>query len=125
MVYVDTNILIRLATNDVPTLRERAQHITSSYPPRELCIPDAVLAELFFVLHNNQLYRYDRATICEMIIQLLRYPQLFISEPAERALSIAAKHPKLDFTDCLLAAYADDQTKNLLSFDKYLLKVLS
>ena len=124
MTYVDTNVLIRLVTNDVPTLREHAERIVTSCAPRELFIPDAVVSELFFVLHHNPLYRYSRNTICEMLDDLLSYPQLCITGSAEVAVDIARQHPKLDFTDCLLAAYAGRNTKNLVTFDKDLLKIL-
>lgn len=124
MIYVDTNILIRLATNDIPTLREHAEQIVTAHAPRELFIPDAVVSELFFVLHHNPLYRYDRSTICQMLDDLLSHPQFYITGPAGAAAAIAKRHPKLDFTDCLLAAYADRSIKQLITFDKDLLKIL-
>ncbi len=124
MIFVDTNILIRLMTDDVPSLRRQAEKQLAGHKPGELFVPDIVLTELFFVLQNNPLYRFSRQQVCKLLQELLESPQLVITGSAVEALELADKHPKLDFTDCLLAVYAGQKKNRLLSFDKDLLKAL-
>ncbi len=125
MKYVDTNVLIRLITDDVPTLRRQAEVWLTTHAPRELFVPDIVLCEVFFVLEHHPLYKLSRKSVCERLGIVLQSSSLDYSREARLALDLAAKHPKLDFTDCLLATMADMKSTKLLSFDKDLLKTLS
>lgn len=121
MIFVDTNILIRLITDDIPTLRSQAQQILSAHGPGELYVSDIVLTELFFVLQSSPRYGFSRAQVCEKLKHVLATPQFKITEAAIQAIEVANKQPRLDFTDCLLAVYADFKRNKLFTFDKALL----
>lgn len=124
MIFVDTNILVRLITNDVPELRDKAQQLIEAVSTKDLFVPDIVLTELFFVLEKNRSYFMKRSQVCEAVNDLLSQPQFFCSTEANLAIIIAARTPKLDFTDCLLAIYASKPDR-LMTFDKDLVKTLA
>jgi predicted nucleic acid-binding protein len=124
MKYVDTNVLIRLITDDVPPLRKQAEAWLTSHAPRELFVPDIVFCEIFFVLEHNPLYGLSRPSVCERLGIVLQSSALDYSHEARLALDLAARNLKLDFTDCLLAVSAGMKSDKLLSFDKDLLKIL-
>lgn len=48
--YIETNVLVRLTTNDVPELTQQAIRQIDEYRYGELVILDAVLVELFLLL---------------------------------------------------------------------------
>lgn len=125
MTFVDTNVLIRLMTDDIPRLRAQAEAWLQAHAADELLIPDICLAELFFVLQNNPHYKFPRARVCTLLRELLQCPQFFTTGHGLQALDIAEQHPRLDFTDCLLAVYSERQQSQLLSFDKGLRKTLA
>lgn len=125
MKVVDTNILMRLMANDVLPLSEKAAQLVRQHGVNELVIIDAVLVELFFVLENHAQYGFPRATITELFDAIVvPTPQFQVSPTATKALGLFKLHPKLDFTDCLLAVSADMANADLLSFDKDLLRLL-
>lgn len=125
MIFVDTNVLIRLMTDDIPALRAQAESWLKLHGPGELVIPDTTLTELFFVLQNSPIYSLSRAYVCDSLRNVLKSPQWTVGPEAIAAIDVAEKHPRLDFTDCLLATYASHKKSQLLTFDKDLLKILS
>ncbi|MGC1177427.1 MAG: PIN domain-containing protein [Candidatus Saccharimonadales bacterium] len=125
MKVIDTNLLIRLITNDIPEQRQKAQKIIDESKAGEILIPDVVLTELFFILESRvQKYTLPRKEICVALGDILTSPQLFLTKEGRAALLLAFDNPKLDFTDCLLAIYADHKKDQVLTFDKGLLKIL-
>ncbi len=123
--FVDTNILVRLITRDVPALAEEALNSVEAHGSGELVIADSVLVELFFVLENNQQYMWKRAEITSRFQDIIDASQFEISTIALDAFKFYEKHPKLDFTDCLLAVLAEYDKTKLLNFDKDLLSTLA
>ncbi|MGH7196098.1 MAG: PIN domain-containing protein [Candidatus Saccharimonadales bacterium] len=124
MAWVDTNILVRLVTNDVPDLAAAAISKVRQSKRGELIILDAVLVELFFVLESrNQPYRLSRDKVEILFRGILKLPQFQISDMALAAFEIFTANPKLDFADCLLLAHAGRQSTQILTFDKDLLKL--
>lgn len=122
--YVDTNILVRIMTNDVPELAQTAIQEVKSSKLGELIILDAVLVELFFILEFNKNYRFARDKIGIIFNGILAIPQFRVSNEARTALSLYVNHKGLDFTDCLLITSAKGKKENTLSFDKDLNKIL-
>ncbi len=123
--YVDTNVLVRLMTNDVPELAHQAIEQIDEYGYGELVILDAVLAELFFVLEFDPLYGFSRRDTVLIFEGLLSISQFQVSELALSAFELFSDHEKLDFADCLLAVAGGLQKSAVMTFDKDLLKVLS
>lgn len=121
--FIDTNILVRLITNDVPSLAQEAISLVKAAKRDELIILDAVFVELFFVLEVNPQYSYTREATALAFEGLGALPQFKISEQVQAAFTIFKNHKKLDFMDCLLIAAADFKRKAIVTFDKDLLKV--
>ena len=86
--YVDTNILVRLMTNDVPALAQEAMGQVQKSRPGELIIIDAVLVELFFVLEFNKRYQFSRDKIAVIFNGILSIPQFKLSDTAKAAYSL-------------------------------------
>jgi predicted nucleic-acid-binding protein len=122
--YVDTNILVRLMTNDIPDLAREAIDTVNKSRPGELIILDAALVELFFVLEANKRYGFAREKIAIIFNGIIAIPQFSISNKAKAAFSIYIGNKKLDFMDCLIAISGNGKKENVLTFDKDLQKIL-
>ncbi len=122
--YIDTNILIRIMTNDVPELAQTAIQEIKNSKSNELIILDAVLVELFSILEFNKKYGFTRDKIEIIFNGILAIPQFKVSNLATTAFSTYVNHAELDFTDCLLIVSANGKKENAFSFDKDLNKNL-
>lgn len=122
--YVDTNILIRLATNDIPQLAAEADRLLSACRHRSVIVDNTVVEEATFVLQKYDKYLLPRETIMEVMKVVLARDELVVDAAVFRALEMFALHPKLDFVDCLLAVKAGGKRKNLLTFDTELQRAL-
>ena len=123
--YVDTNILIRLMTNDVPSLAQEAIEQIKIYNSGELLIIDAVLVELFFILEVNQQYKLPRNKVALIFEGILSIPQFKLNENSIAAFNLYSKNKELDFTDCLLATLGNNEKERVITFDKDLQSILS
>ena len=124
MRYIDTNILVRIMTNDLPELAQTAIQEVKNSKLGELIILDAVLVELFFILEFNKKYGFTRDKIGIIFNGILSIPQFKVSNVATNAFNIYISHAELDFTDCLLIISAKGKKENAFSFDKDLNKNL-
>lgn len=107
MIALDTNLLVRLLTNDDPRqaakveawLRDNATPKTPAY------VDHVVLCELGWVLERS--YGYDRAEVHAALAALLEQDHLKIESPGlvRQALMMYADGPA-DFSDYLLAVRA-------------------
>lgn len=123
---VDTNILVRIMTNDIADKATEAIEQIESHSPGELRVDDVVLVELFFVLEHHAKYRFKRETIAELFRAIvLPTPQFKFGEFTTSAFEIFATHPELDYVDCLLAAKADSLGFGIMTFDQELNKSFS
>lgn len=121
--YIDTNVLVRLLTNDVPSLAQEAVTRVEQCTPGEVLVLDAVPVELLFVLEYHQAYMLPRrALVTAFTESVLATPQFQVSALACAAFELFAQHAKLEFTDCLLLAASQRTSGRLLTFDKDLLK---
>lgn len=123
--YVDTNILVRLMTNDVPVLAQEAIRQVQNSRPGELIIIDAVLVELFFVLEFNKRYQFSRDKIAVIFNGIVSIPQFRLSVTAKAAYELFVSNKKLDFTDCLIAVSGKSKQGNVFTFDRDLIEALT
>jgi predicted nucleic-acid-binding protein len=121
MKYIDTNVLVRIITGDNKVLAEQAIAQVQGGAQNEFSILDAVLVELCFVLEFHD-YKMSRTDIAEAIETLVAVPQIFITDNTLHALELYKKHPKLDYTDCLL--FVAGGKEGVLTFDNDLRKIL-
>jgi predicted nucleic-acid-binding protein len=107
LIALDTNLLVRLLTNDDPRQAAKVEawlreHATAKAPAY---VDHVVLCELAWVLDRG--YGYDRGEIHGALTALLGQDQLKIESPGlvRQALLLYAAGPA-DFSDYLLAARA-------------------
>lgn len=120
---VDTNVLMRLVTGDVPHLAEQAATEIGRHRAGTIVVPDYILAELAFVLEFHKPYAWKRHQIVDAMKDIHTTPQFAVSRTAREAIKYYTE-PKLDFPDCLLIAHAKLHNTGILSFDKDLQKTL-
>ena len=114
MVYLDTNIILRFILNDNKELSQQARDLilhndcTTTYE---------VIAEVVYVLYG--VYKIERANIEKALLSFLPNVAIENDTTLKSALHYYAE-TKLDFVDCLLAAYHLVEKKEILTFDKKL-----
>ena len=105
MIALDTNLLVRLLTNDDTRQAAKVEAwLRDNATPRSPAYVDhVVLCELAWVLERS--YGYARAQVHAALSALLEHGQLKIESPAlaREALLLYADGPA-DFSDYLLAA---------------------
>lgn len=114
-VIVDTNALIRLFTDDVPSKADKVEKLIKE--EKNILIPDVVFPEIEYVLIKN--YGLPRIKAIEAYHFILSQENIKKSTYIKIAFEIYQK-TKLDMADCIIAAQS--LNGRLASFDKDLLK---
>ena len=120
MIALDTNLLVRLLTNDEPRQSAKVEawlrdHATASAPAY---VDHVVLCELAWVLERS--YGYVRGEVHTALAALLVHDQLKVESPrlVRQALLLYADGPA-DFSDYLLAVRAQAAGySHVLTLDK-------
>lgn len=123
--FVDTTILVRIITNDVPQMAQEAFLAIHQAGNNKLVVTDEVVDELLFVLERAKQYNFERSLVVNLFQEVLQIAQFKFSLHVRSAFLLYSKYPKLDFVDCLLAVKGDMKRQNVLTFDKDLLKILN
>jgi len=116
---VDTSVVVRYLTGDVPELAERAARLLDGPDPVALhCI---VLVEAAFVL--EKVYGVPRAEVVDALVELLQKKNLHLldlpKEEAILALLLARPSRRVSYADALLWAAARSHEAGLLyTFDE-------
>lgn len=120
--FLDTNIIIRYATQDHPRHAERAlaylQRLEVGEETATTC--EGVIVEAVQVLESKRLYNYPRGDIREALrgVIQLRGLQLVGKSTYLRALDIYATTP-LDFVDTLNVAHMERlHVETIVTFDQ-------
>ncbi len=122
---IDTNFLIRIITNDVPDKKAKALSLLADFGERDVLFPEAVLAEVVFVLHSKHNYNLTRHEVFAGVGAVLLMPQLAYDAKLFHRTMQVYRDTKLDFVDCLVLAQVKlDRAETLLSFDAPLMKAL-
>jgi len=124
MTLIDTNILLRLITGDVPELAQQAAEWIAEATDA-LAVPDYVFAEAATVLEFNPQYRWRRAAVAAGLEDIAAMNHLSIASKVRQAIVHYKIYPKLDFVGCLLMAEAKGRRTHVMTFDKNLLKTLN
>lgn len=114
-IVLDTNVLVRFFTNDIP---QKAEKVEKLLEEKSLYIPDAVFPELEYVLSNS--YHSSRDEIITIYRYLLAKKNIRMSSYIEKAVAFFEK-TKLDMADCIVVSYA--LKGKLASFYKELFKI--
>ena len=120
MISLDTNVLVRLLTNDDPAQAQKARKALDQarLAQERIWISVVVACELVWVL--QRLYAYDRKHIVIALSALLKFPSLDLEHPVamKKAVNELARSPA-DFADILLGIFSDEQgAAFVLTFDK-------
>lgn len=116
---LDTSILIRAITNDLPEKRQKVMELLSREGIK--CeIPDLTITEVVYVL--TKLHGYSRESVVKKLgfflnIECINYNRNLFDE----VFPMFLLHPKLSFNDCYLGIYAKQTSHEpLYTFDKKL-----
>ena len=96
MIAVDTNLLVRVLTNDDPTQARRAVRILKS---DDIFIPKTVLLETEWVLRHA--YGIGKSHIIIGFQKLIGLPNVNVEDPDSIYQAISWYENKLDFADAL------------------------
>jgi predicted nucleic-acid-binding protein len=116
MIAVDTNILVRLLTNDDPIQARRAVKILKS---DNIFIPKTVLLETEWVLRHA--YEIERSKIIIGFKKLLGLPNVNVEDPAIIYQAISWYENKFDFADALHLA-SSRRCESFATFDSSFIK---
>jgi predicted nucleic-acid-binding protein len=116
VVAVDTNVLIRLVTNDHPAQAARAAAVFRSGP---VFVTKSVLLEAEWVLRYS--YDLDTEAILRALRGVLGLANVSVEDPAATAMALRLREQGLEFADALhlaSSAHAD----RFVTFDARLVK---
>lgn len=111
MVAVDTNILVRLLTQDDESQLRKSREI---FLNQDVFIPDTVILETEWVLRFA--YKLKPADICEALRKLFGLPNVHLANPSLIAQVLQWHETGLDFADAFHLACSQHCTE-LYTFD--------
>ncbi len=112
MIAVDTNIIVRLLTQDDA---EQYQKACQLFSDNELFIADSVILETEWVLRFA--YQFDNGQIDTALTLLFGLPNVHLNHPALLAQALEWHSQGLDFADAFHLAYSQ-QYKAFFTFDR-------
>jgi predicted nucleic-acid-binding protein len=112
MVAVDTNIIVRLLTEDDQVQFKKS---LSLFERNEIFIPDTVILETEWVLRYA--YEFDAEAIQQGFIKLFGLENVQLAEPMQIAQALEWYASGLDFADALHLAKSQ-HLSHLYTFDK-------
>ncbi len=117
MVAIDTNVVVRILTNDDPPQVARARSLLQ----RETAwIGLAVLMETEWVL--RAVYRLDRTTIHQALDRLVQLPQVVVEDDPACSRTLDLYNAGLDFADALHLAVTNGRASRFATFDTDLVR---
>ena len=120
MIVLDTNLLVRLATNDAP--KERGA-VTDLLGENECRISKTVLLETEWVLRSR--YGYTTQQFADFADHLLALPTLFIEDESVVRWAVDTARAGLDFADAMHVAVAIASDELFYTFDRKLYRKAS
>ncbi len=116
MIAVDTNLLVRVLTNDDPNQARRALKI---FDTGDIFIPKTVLLETEWVLRHA--YEIDRSNIVNGFQKLLGLSNVNVEDPNTIYQAISWYENKIDFADALHLA-SSRRCESFATFDSSFIK---
>ncbi|RZM81898.1 type II toxin-antitoxin system VapC family toxin [Leptolyngbya iicbica] len=117
MIAVDTNVLVRLLTQDDADQYERSVKLFQS--PDTIFIPTTVILETAWVLRT--LYDFQPKAICTALRKVLGLPNVRVDNGSQLALALRWHETGLDFADALHLAQCQS-CETLYTFDQRFVK---
>jgi predicted nucleic acid-binding protein len=121
--YLDTDIIIRLLTQDDLAKQAAAAALFEKIKAGtlEVAAPDTVIADAVYVLSSPRLYNLPRVTVRELLTPLVQLTGFRIrnSRAVLRALDLYA-NLKIDFGDALIVASMEQADSQVVySYDSH------
>lgn len=118
--HIDTNIIIRLITQDNPDEVKKAEKLIAD-KHRIYVFEDAAIMEVVFVLMSD-FYRFTRQDVVDSLKTIMLIDNIYLNKSViSAALDLFVTHPKLSFVDCYLAIMAETSGETpLWTLDKKL-----
>jgi predicted nucleic-acid-binding protein len=118
---LDANALLRLLLNDIPSQSVAVTKLLS-HAQNRYAIADLAIVEVEYALRTH--YGFNREQIEDTLGALLSHPSIHTNTRLiQQVFTLYTTHPKLSFTDCCLAAYAEmNDATPLWTFDRKLAK---
>jgi predicted nucleic acid-binding protein len=133
MIFLDTNIFLRLLTSPTDTATERMHHVAVRLFTDirdgvvEATTTDLVLHEIFYVLTSKRQYGLPDALAIGMVKPIIGYRGLKLPRAERdiilRAIDIWERNPKLEFADSIVVARGQANGWHLATFDKALASI--
>ncbi len=115
MIVLDTNLLVRLATNDVPKDREVVATLMEKH---RVHVSKTVLLETEWVLRSR--YAYSLKQFGDFLDYLLALPSVVVEDESIVRWAVAAGRAGIDFADALHLSVAAALGEPFYTFDKAL-----
>lgn len=120
--FVDTDVIIRLLTNDDVVKQKSASLLFQKVEKKKLilCAPDTVIADAVFVLSSIHLYHLPKAEIRDLLTSLIRLSYFHIENKQAllESLEIYATY-NVDFGDAfLIASLREKHLQTVYSYDR-------
>lgn len=115
---LDANAVLRYLLNDVP---EQAEEVREAVLGSAWTTPD-IISECVYVL-SGRVYGFPREEVSLALLDALDSIDCEHIKVVRRALALFGSHG-LDFSDCLLAARAELEGAEVLTFDKKLARLI-
>ena len=116
MIGIDTNLLVRIFTNDDPIQARRAVKVLQS---GDLYITKTVLLETEWVLRHA--YEIEKANIKKGFLKLLGLPNVSVEDPDSVTQAISWYENSFDFADALHLA-SSKRCEKFATFDSEFIK---
>ena len=116
MIGIDTNLLVRIFTNDDPSQARRALKVLQS---GDLYITKTVLLETEWVLRHA--YEIEKANIKKGFLKLLGLPNVSVEDPDSVTQAISWYENSFDFADALHLA-SSKRCEKFATFDSEFIK---
>lgn len=115
---LDTNILVRMATGDLPEQVKKIDRLLQE--GGVLSVPDTTMSECIYVLET--LYKFTRQEVKQVVLFFIENTQIRCNKILfSKIMPLYVASPQLSVIDCMNLEYARiDQNLPLYTFDKKL-----
>lgn len=125
-IILDTNVIIRLLTADDKIKQEKAARLFEKIKEGKITafIHDVIFAEIVFVLVSKKLYNLSKHKIQALLLPIVNLINIKLhnKRKVKRALELFVQYD-IDFEDALIAADAENEKIEIVSFDRDFKKI--
>ena len=115
-ISVDTNVLVRIITNDNTELAARAKNLVKKHGPKEVFLPYGVILEVYYVL--TSVYEFSKEKALSVIEDTLKVEQFTCEHEVSIHLALAKSAKGFSFNDALFGEIAGTRNIKMHTFDK-------